>query len=739
MASSARAGEPAAGCTSRPNILIIALEGVRADATSLHPSAANETPELKKLAGSSVNFTHAYSASDFVTDGFFAILTGFKRGYQSPFDRIESALQYQLGQQGYRSFALLSNANLASVPVRTSNGFDKRTNLSDVWAAMTPLEKYAFIQGADERLARYGAAKSEYNRFTLFKSPTEVLTRSLAEIDGKSPFFGVVNFTAADPWLPDPATYDTAGEPVPVPDLRERELVPELANPNAIEDDVRRDFVLRTIARARGRVRTTSLDLTPQQLETYRRRYHGEVRDIDRAIGALVEGLEKRKLLDSTIIVVTALNGQAFGERDLITNAFNSAGDIEATRRVPLLMKLPSCYGVANAVVDQPASTADIAPTLYALTAIDASQLWRGAQLALGRSLHSLLPDLRPIRVPMQRAYAPPLTPFGLVDDREIKVMDPRVRGETRQALIDYVWGSDGFPTDKMPGSVERDVAVPERPAALRRADRINIALTPTLEAPAYHLLPVKPNGELVLVLQGHTCEGLFSEATGFMELINSLLGRGYGVLGLEMPRQRPEDCNRAAQPHDELFATLHEGATGFRFFFEPLAVSLNYIERAASKETFAPYKKIHLFGFSGGGWTAGVFAALDDRIKNTITVAGSIPLYLREGKSMGDVEQYDPGFYRLAGYPDLYVMGTLGKGRRQLQIFNRHDTCCFGESQQGDSYEEDLRSYERDVRAALSRLGSPEDAFAVTIDTSAKSHTVTSETINDHILPALK
>jgi hypothetical protein len=59
---------------------------------------------------------------------------------------------------------------------------------------------------------------------------------------------------------------------------------------------------------------------------------------------------------------------------------------------------------------------------------------------------------------------------------------------------------------------------------------------------------------------------------------------------------------------------------------------------------------------------------------------AGSIPLYLRGHDPVdgwGDHEQYDPALYRIAEYPDLYVVGSLG--RRHVQILNQFDGCCFG------------------------------------------------------------
>ena len=120
-----------------------------------------------------------------------------------------------------------------------------------------------------------------------------------------------------------------------------------------------------------------------------------------------------------------------------------------------------------------------------------------------------------------------------------------------------------------------------------------------------------------------------------------------------------------------------HPATYGLRYFLEPEIVSLNYL---LQKEN---YENVNMVGLSGGGWTTNLLAAIDERIKYSFSVAGSMPLYYRSGGSMGDIEQFLPELYRdIAGYPDLYVLGAYGKGRKQVQILNRNDDCCFGQKQ---------------------------------------------------------
>ena len=100
--------------------------------------------------------------------------------------------------------------------------------------------------------------------------------------------------------------------------------------------------------------------------------------------------LAEKKLLESTVVIITSDHGEAFGEKHLITHSFGNQGDREVTHRVPLLIVLPGSYLVRNHAIDVQTSSADIAPTIYDLAGLDWSKL---SQKALpGRFGKSLAP-----------------------------------------------------------------------------------------------------------------------------------------------------------------------------------------------------------------------------------------------------------------------------------------------------------------------------------------------------------
>lgn len=331
-----------------------------------------------------------------------------------------------------------------------------------------------------------------------------------------------------------------------------------------------------------------------------------------------------------------------------------------------------------------------------------------------------------------------------LIDDRAITVHSAREVTAKRRALIKYLWGAAGFPERRLPDAIVTNVPCPVRQlSGLARVDEFRLDLAPGLQGLAYHFVPQHPNRELVVVHHGHACTLDDDPAPtdigyGLQRTINALLREGYGVLGVFMPHMRPGDCTGG---HDAMFLTNTVGSP-IKYFLEPTAISLNYLKTQSRAGQFPKYRALHMTGLSGGGWTTTLYAAIDPTIRCSFPVAGSIPLYLRTKGSVGDREQFEPTFYGLAGYPDLYLLGAQGRGRKQVQILVRRDDCCFGEAQHdpqsaGLAYADSLREYAGRVQAALAQTG--RGSFRLHIDERAPSHMISHHAIEDVILPGLR
>jgi hypothetical protein len=338
----------------------------------------------------------------------------------------------------------------------------------------------------------------------------------------------------------------------------------------------------------------------------------------------------------------------------------------------------------------------------------------------------------------------------GLCDDRQITIASAEDVAKKRQQLIDFIFGPTGMPAGKLPAVEKNDTSPVRGLRQLARVDSLTIAMEAEQKSYAHHFIPKRPNKRLVVVHHGHAPTfddqpGPVDGGYGMQRTIDELLIEGYSVLAVYMPHivrfsTRLNVNDNGSISHDAMFQKIKvkEGSP-MKFFLEPLVVCLNYLKTRAAADGFPVYEDVSMIGLSGGGWTTTVYAAIDPTIRQSFPVAGTIPLWLRSGGSVGDTEQTLSSFYQIAGYPDLYVLGSCGTRRKQVQILNRRDDCCFGERQhQGKlSYDNAVRGYESQVRLALVKLGL-KGAFRLEIDEAAPSHMISWNALVSTILAEL-
>lgn len=313
-----------------------------------------------------------------------------------------------------------------------------------------------------------------------------------------------------------------------------------------------------------------------------------------------------------------------------------------------------------------------------------------------------------------------------------------------RNDIINYLWKETGWPGQKLPAAAKvSDANIPGwikdiDSVNLAQVDRLDIEMDYRLHSYAYHLHPKKSVNRLLIFQMGHSNEII---AYGGKETINHFLDQGFSIMTLWMPLFG-ENSRTAYDVPDYNTITFTEGLLGhnqmshklensrgsfIRFFIEPVVVAVNYAEKKYN------YRNINMAGISGGGWTTHLCAAVDPRIKISIPVAGSLPLYLRTGPcpngSTGDDEQTWPALYKdTASWPDIYILGSYGKGRAQTHVLNKYDNCCFF----GINYQ----TYESEVSNAVKKLGA--GSYRVYLDDSHKTHTISNIVIEQVIDPAL-
>jgi arylsulfatase A-like enzyme len=118
--------------------------------------------------------------------------------------------------------------------------------------------------------------------------------------------------------------------------------------------------------------------LAPGDLEFIRRAYDAQIRSVDRAFGRLVDELEKKRLYDRVLLVLTSDHGEEFGEHGTV--AHHSHTVFDELLRVPLLVKLPgSAHG--GRTVDTMVAGVDLAPTIVAGLGFEQPPSFEGVDL----------------------------------------------------------------------------------------------------------------------------------------------------------------------------------------------------------------------------------------------------------------------------------------------------------------------------------------------------------------------
>ena len=291
-----------------------------------------------------------------------------------------------------------------------------------------------------------------------------------------------------------------------------------------------------------------------------------------------------------------------------------------------------------------------------------------------------------------------------------------------RIELISYIFKNEVNYNTKIPTVIEKNIS-DDKYSHLINLDSIDkfvIEMEYGIDSKAYLFLPKIQSGNLIIYHQGHS--GDFYNGK---ETIQYFLDNNSAVLAFSMPLTG-QNSNPVIESdnfgnfkllyHDDLIFLKSDNFSPLKLFFEPIFLSLNYLDQNYS------FTNYHMVGISGGGWTTGVYSALDPRIEKSFVVAGTAPMFLRFNtpSNFGDYEQMDVDFYKIANYLEQYVMSSSGENREQLQIFNKNDPCWFSGS--------DFLIYEDEIQNTLLLTG--DGTFSIHIDENNYSHSISLDSL---------
>jgi arylsulfatase A-like enzyme len=320
---------------TRPNVVLIVVDTLRADRLPFYGSPTNTAPFLAELAERSLVFESAWSPSSWTLPATVSILTSvhpFQHGVNSlaglelgpddepvPVNAIPEGVETlaeTLRAAGYRTYGIASNL-LVGPEVGFDRGFDRFVQLQDEDADGVNL----IVESWREELLEDGP-------FFLY----------LHYFDPHDPFH------ARNPWFQAEGSQAEGGWPEEI----------------SLESTDDLDWILtRLEPMPPGLEGKKTGDLSQEELVDLlgwiRAAYDSEIGFVDSRIRQVFESLG----LEDALVVFTADHGEEFYEHGDLTHGQNLYGE---TVRVPLLLQLPA--GAKSGRVTVPVSTLDIVPTI---------------------------------------------------------------------------------------------------------------------------------------------------------------------------------------------------------------------------------------------------------------------------------------------------------------------------------------------------------------------------------------
>ncbi|KAH6977083.1 alkaline-phosphatase-like protein [Ilyonectria robusta] len=354
-AETANPSPAAAPDASRPNILFIMADQLAAPQLKMYnPNSQIKTPNLDRLASTSVQFDSAYCPSPLCAPSRMSLISGLLPMKIGAFDNAAQigsdvpTYAHYLRSKGYHT-SLAGKMHFIGDQL---HGYEQRLT-SDIypgdfgWAVNwdEPDTRLEWYHNASSILQAGPCGRSnqlDYDEEVMFKS-TQYLWDHVREGPNKRPFCLTVSLTHPH----DPYTitkkYWNLYEDVDI-DLPEVRIARE-------DQDAHSKRLLKVCD-------LWDQDFSDEQIKRAKRAYYGSVSYVDDCIGRLLETLEDAGLADNTIIIFSGDHGDMLGERNL----WYKMSYFESSVRVPMLVSYPQRFTPHR--VTQSVSTLDLLPTI---------------------------------------------------------------------------------------------------------------------------------------------------------------------------------------------------------------------------------------------------------------------------------------------------------------------------------------------------------------------------------------
>ncbi|MDH7480604.1 MAG: arylsulfatase [Armatimonadota bacterium] len=368
---------------SRPNILFLMTDQHRWDCLGCMGNKAIKTPNLDRIAREGALFLNAYSSTPTCTPARAALLTGLSPwhhgmiGFGQVAERYAFEMPRALNDAGYYTFAI---GKLHYHPQRNYHGFQGAL-LDESGRVFSPdfisdYRKWFKEKAPDLNPDATGIGWNDY-RSGIYALPEELhptrwtgdqAVNFIENYRRDEPFMLKVSFARPhSPYDPPKRFWESYNEDdMPAPYIGDwAAKFGEKANP--------KNYTL------------WYGDLGIEQVRRSRRGYYGSISFIDEQVGRILKALEKRGMMENTLILFTSDHGDMQGDH----YHWRKSYPYEGSAAVPMLIRWPESLGIATKRgirLTQVVELRDVLPTF-----LDAA----GATIPNNLDGHSLLELIR--------------------------------------------------------------------------------------------------------------------------------------------------------------------------------------------------------------------------------------------------------------------------------------------------------------------------------------------------------
>ena len=331
-----------------PNVLLLVLDTVRSMNLSAYGYARPTSPSLERLGGRGVLFSNAVATSSWTLPSHGSLFTGhyahdLSADWEVPLSEQYRTIAEELAGHGYMTGGFSGNLTYVNRYFGLNQGFDHFEDFAVSLGEIIVSSKL----GRDLVNARWFRRLTGYHDFVGRRTAEDLTDRFVTWVETVQgrPFFGFINyFDAHEPYLP------------PEP----------FASRFASSATVRQNLKMLHLHHRAERLEKKSL--TPAEIQREIDAYDGGIAYADQQVGRLLDELENRGLIKSTLVILVSDHGEQFGEHRLFEHG-NSL--YRPVVHVPLVIAGP---GVPSRRVEQPVSLRDIPATI-----LDLAQLGQGS------------------------------------------------------------------------------------------------------------------------------------------------------------------------------------------------------------------------------------------------------------------------------------------------------------------------------------------------------------------------